>query len=79
MTLRLVLACLAALTLAGCDDTRRSMTPASVQAPATTMPPVRSGACADSALVDEKCTQAWYSCSAEHSVCVRQWNECCRK
>jgi len=78
MTLRLVLACLAAVALAACDDTRRGMTPASVQATSPTMPPVRAGACAASALVDQKCTQGWYSCSADHGTCVRLWEDCCR-
>ena len=78
MLLRASLACLALVALAACDDTRRNMTPASVQATSTTMPPVRVGACADSALVDEKCTKAWYTCSGDHSACALQWSACCR-
>ncbi len=75
---RAALLSLAMLALVACDDARRGMTPTSVQTISPTMPPNRVGACADSALVDEKCTKAWYSCSEERSVCSRQWTDCCR-
>jgi len=78
MLLRAFLACLALVALTACDDTRRNMTPPSAQAMSTTMPPARIGACADSALVDEKCTNSWYTCSDDHGTCASKWQECCR-
>jgi len=77
MTKILMLA-LALLALAACDDSRRAASSAGTQASSLTMPPMRMGACLDSALVDEKCTAAWYSCSADRSTCSRQWTDCCR-
>jgi hypothetical protein len=76
--IKTVMACLALLTLAACNDVQHAGTPASVQAASTTMPPMRSAACADSALVDEKCTAAWYACSDDHATCSRHWEDCCR-
>jgi len=42
-----------------------------------TMPPRRVADCVTYALLDNKCTADWYSCTAARPICVRVWNECC--
>jgi hypothetical protein len=78
MTIRAVLVCVAVLALAACDDARQAVAPVSVPAAQSTMPPMRVGGCADTALIDERCTAAWYACSDAHNTCSRKWEECCR-
>ena len=73
-----ILVLVAVVALAACDDARHAVAPAASQSANSTMPPMRVGGCADSALVDEKCTAAWYTCSGDHNTCSRQWEECCR-
>jgi len=75
--MRAIWVCAALILLAACSDSHNTTHPAAVQATSPTMPPMRIGNCANSVLVDEKCTQDWYSCADGRSVCMRHWEECC--
>ena len=68
----------ALIELGACNDSGEAARPAYLPpAESSTMPPNRVGACTDSALIDDKCTNEWYQCRDGRAECTRHWETCC--